>query len=307
MEKLYRILSWIFGVMATLMGLVFLTMSVIGGLVFLLIGLLLLPPARDYVFNKYKVSIQGTTRGFLIFVFFIISMSLIAYDSSNSDEAKAKEQAKAQAEKIVQDRKDNLEYFAKNKTTILTQLNTLLTNQDYKGVVDGSRKYLITKDTDLQAIHNKAKEKLLLVDLNNTKIEQGNFSKLSSIYQQLSSINPDSKNYKDDAEYYAKQAKIVEDKKKEAELKAQQAVERKKTLEAQFSPWDGSHRGLERHIKKVMNDPDSYQHDETRYIDRGDYLIIITSFRGKNAFGGVVRNTVKAKVDLQGNVLEIIE
>jgi hypothetical protein len=307
MEMLYRILSWIFGVMATLMGLMFLTLSIIGGLFFLLIGLLLLPPARDYVFEKYKISIQGTTRGFLIFVCLIISMSMITHDRSNSDEAKAKEQAKAQTEKIIQDRKDNLEYFAKNKTTILAQLNTLLTNQDYKGVVDGSRKYLITKDTDLQAIHNKANEKLLLVDLNNTKIEPGNLNKLQSIYQQLSFINPDFKDYKNSAEHYAKQAKIVEDKKKEEALKAQQEVERKKTLEAQFSPWDGSHRGVERHIKKVMNDPDSYKHDETRYIDNGDHLIIIASFRGKNAFGGVVRNTIRAKVDLQGNVLQIIE
>jgi len=55
-----------------------------------------------------------------------------------------------------------------------------------------------------------------------------------------------------------------------------------------------------------MNDPDSYQHDETRYVDKGDHLIVYTSLRGKNAFGGVVRNTVVTKVDLQGNVVEII-
>jgi hypothetical protein len=32
-----------------------------------------------------------------------------------------------------------------------------------------------------------------------------------------------------------------------------------------------------------------------------------TTFRGKNAFGGVVKNTVKAKVSLDGDVLEIID
>lgn len=81
---------------------------------------------------------------------------------------------------------------------------------------------------------------------------------------------------------------------------------RKEQIEKYFSAWDGSHRGLTEHIKRVMNDPDSYQHDETRYVDKGDHLLVFTKFRGKNAFGGVVRNSVIAKVDLQGNVIEII-
>ncbi|MBN2134087.1 MAG: hypothetical protein JW741_31580 [Sedimentisphaerales bacterium] len=81
---------------------------------------------------------------------------------------------------------------------------------------------------------------------------------------------------------------------------------RQELIEKHFSAWDGSHRGLTAYIKKSMNDPDSYQHDETRYVDKGDHLIVFTTFRGKNAFGGVVKNTIAAKVDLQGNVLEII-
>jgi hypothetical protein len=81
---------------------------------------------------------------------------------------------------------------------------------------------------------------------------------------------------------------------------------RQQKLESQFSSWNGSHLSLTRYIKERMNDPDSFEHDETRYIDKGDHLIIITSFRGKNAFGGVVRSTTMAKVDLDGNVLEIL-
>ncbi|WP_204230881.1 PH domain-containing protein [Aeromonas salmonicida] len=81
---------------------------------------------------------------------------------------------------------------------------------------------------------------------------------------------------------------------------------RAKKLESQFSPWDGSHRALERAIKKSMNDPDSYEHVKTTYNDLGDSLIVSTTFRGKNGFGGVVKNTVVAQVDLDGNILEII-
>lgn len=56
-----------------------------------------------------------------------------------------------------------------------------------------------------------------------------------------------------------------------------------------------------------MYDPSSFRHIETFYIDKGEYLIVITKFRGKNAFGAYVINTVTAKVDLNGNILEIID
>lgn len=56
-----------------------------------------------------------------------------------------------------------------------------------------------------------------------------------------------------------------------------------------------------------MNDPDSYKHVDTTYSDQGDHLVVLTSFRGKNAFGGVVKNYVKAKVSLDGEILKILE
>jgi len=81
---------------------------------------------------------------------------------------------------------------------------------------------------------------------------------------------------------------------------------RKEQIEKIFSVWDGSNYGLTKHIKRSMNDPDSYEHVETVYWDKGDYLLVKTTFRGKNAFGGVVKNWVTAKVNLQGNVTGVI-
>ncbi len=85
------------------------------------------------------------------------------------------------------------------------------------------------------------------------------------------------------------------------------AERRKKLISKQFSAWDGSHRGLEKFIKRNMNDPDSYDHVRTTYADQGSHLIVRTEFRGKNAFGGVVKNWLKAKVDLKGNVLQVVD
>jgi hypothetical protein len=82
---------------------------------------------------------------------------------------------------------------------------------------------------------------------------------------------------------------------------------RKQLIESQFSSWDGAHRGLTAYIKSSMNDPASYKHVDTSYSDQGDYLIVTTKFRGKNAFGGVITTFIKAKVDLDGKVLAIIK
>ena len=84
-------------------------------------------------------------------------------------------------------------------------------------------------------------------------------------------------------------------------------TERQIEVEKQFSAWDGSHNGLTKLIKDAMNDPNSYEHVETVFWDQKEYLIVMTTYRGKNAFGGVVKNFVKAKVDFNGNVLEIID
>ena len=79
-------------------------------------------------------------------------------------------------------------------------------------------------------------------------------------------------------------------------------------VEKQFNPWDGSHVVLTRAIKLSMNDPSSYEHVETRYREEPDNsLVVLTKFRGRNGFGGMVVNSVTAQVDLDGNILKILK
>jgi hypothetical protein len=80
---------------------------------------------------------------------------------------------------------------------------------------------------------------------------------------------------------------------------------RKEQVEKLFSAWDGSNLDLELHVKDRMNDPKSFEHVETRYKDLGDFIMVSMEFRGKNAFGGVVKNKVYAKIDIEGNILEV--
>lgn len=77
-------------------------------------------------------------------------------------------------------------------------------------------------------------------------------------------------------------------------------------IEKQFSMWSGAHRGLEKMVEKSLNDPDSYEHIETRYTDMGDHIWLNMKYRARNQFGGMVTGQVIAKSDINGNVFEII-
>ncbi|HHA1475651.1 TPA: hypothetical protein ACOEEV_002047 [Enterobacter roggenkampii] len=79
-----------------------------------------------------------------------------------------------------------------------------------------------------------------------------------------------------------------------------------------FSGWDGAYRPLEKLIKDNMNDDGSYKHVET-FISQLDFTkdphaIIKTTFKGKNAYGGIVKEAVTARVNLEtGEVEKILQ
>lgn len=99
-------------------------------------------------------------------------------------------------------------------------------------------------------------------------------------------------------------------KKQRADLENQKAQTDKKIKDFEkncFSGWDGSHRELVKLVKANMNDKKSFEHEKTTYTTLDDYAIVIMQFRGKNALGNMVLNSIKAKVSYDCEVLEIIE
>ncbi|QEY15490.1 zinc ribbon domain-containing protein [Cellvibrio sp. KY-GH-1] len=80
---------------------------------------------------------------------------------------------------------------------------------------------------------------------------------------------------------------------------------RRETVEKAFSPWDGSHRQLEAYVKKNLKDPDSYEHIETRYSDKGDTVTISMKYRAKNSFGGYAVENIIATAKLDGTLITV--
>ena len=80
-----------------------------------------------------------------------------------------------------------------------------------------------------------------------------------------------------------------------------------KAIEKQFSPWDGSHITLTGIIKSRLHDPSSFEQDETKYMTNSDHIFVIQSYRAKNGFGAMRKQTAKAKFDFNGNLIGEVE
>lgn len=64
---------------------------------------------------------------------------------------------------------------------------------------------------------------------------------------------------------------------------------------ADFTKWDNHHYNLVKYVKSVMNDPNSFEHVETGCWRKGtDSVVIKMTYRGKNGFGGVINQDVRA-------------
>jgi hypothetical protein len=89
-------------------------------------------------------------------------------------------------------------------------------------------------------------------------------------------------------------------------LLEEERAKRRELVEKQFSSLDGNHYNFTAIIKNAMNDPRSFQHVRTTYVDQGESILVTTQFRGTNSFGGVVVNTMTARFSVDGDLIEIV-
>jgi hypothetical protein len=72
------------------------------------------------------------------------------------------------------------------------------------------------------------------------------------------------------------------------------------------SGYDGSIRSVVKFVKNSMNDPESFEHVETRtgFYEKESFIVSM-KYRGKNPFGGVITKYIDVKLDYSGNVISI--
>lgn len=309
MKYIWLVLNWMFGSFFLLIGFVFVFINPLIAIPFVAISMLLLPPIRNFVHSKTKKKIPLILRAISIIVLFILFIIITVTSELHKDKKEEEKKQLIEKQNQLKIKQQNIEYFNKNHSNILFNIKEAIKLRNYQKAISLSIKYLPTNNSELEKLYQTAQNALLELEKEEktTKIlaklktiPEKEYKKNRYLYQKLSLLYPNNEKYKIKIKYFNK--KITDKWKKE-----QQIERRKKQIKQQFDLWDGSHKKLTKWIKRRMNDPDSYKHAETLYSDKGEYLIIKTTYRGKNAFGGVVVNWVKAKADNEGNIIEIIE
>lgn len=304
-------LHWVIGSLFLFLGLVL----IIGKYIYpaipiIIISIILMPPVRKRFHRKYNIEYGTKKTSAAIAVMVAIFGGTVLYNHIQDVKQKefAAKEAKIRADNLAKRKAALTKKFEANRASIISDIKSEIGFKEYKDAVTMSQPYLVTGDTELKSLYsearsdleaqiNKAKEASILKALKSVPVS--NYKKNEELYGQLSNLYPDNATYKKEYERY----KGLEAK---AELAAAAKKARDKKIQALFSPWDGSLPALETAIKNRMNNPDSYKHVETVYWDKGSYLLVRTTFRGTNGFGAVVTERVFAKVDLNGNVIEIL-
>ena len=73
-----------------------------------------------------------------------------------------------------------------------------------------------------------------------------------------------------------------------------------------FAP-DGSLPALKVYVKERMDDPASFEHVRTEYIETGGCLYVQMKYRGKNAFNATKTEVISVEAGYDGVVLQVIE
>lgn len=312
MQYVYLTMGWLFGLLLIVPGIViavtppYISFS---GVLLVFAGLAIFPPFRNFLTGKTGVNVTARMTAVSVAVLFIGASIMGGIESDRQSAIKAQEEKLAQEKQREEHRKSIIQEFSKNREAIIAEVRELTESGDYNPALGMAEKYLITGDPELKALQQEARAalqaendakrtKVILEQLKGIPVER--YEENLRLYRELVSIHPETEEYQSKVDFYTSK---LDEKRRQEKL----AEARKSKIKAQFSGWDGSHRNLERFIKRTMHNPDSYEHVETTYGDRGDHLLVRTVFRGTNAFGGVVRNAVVARISLDGQILEIIE
>lgn len=292
MAVIYKILSWIGGIFCLLMA-VLVHDSVVSSLLFVIIAMILIPISRSVIQSKTNRMQTLKERVFTIFLLFITA---IAFDIPDPH-----------AKKFILFLTIALILIPISRAVIrkmnqIKNLRAIVYTMVILCVVAG---YFYMPELNIGA---RLKLAAAQVEADKKSMEEKRLNDLKEDYQKnkgtiIAEINQkiaklDIRDAIRDIEKYQSVANG------ELAPLLKEANE-KKRIKDQFSDWDGSHINLTKAIKNSMNDPKSYEHVSTYYIVKKDHISVKTTFRGKNAFGGTVLNTVFAKVDMNGNIIEI--
>lgn len=291
-------------------------------------GLLINPLVYQKIISKLNFADLVNVRIPIVLATLIGATALVfTQEKVNSDhaalvaaemqEAEARALKEAREAAALKAKNETLAEYAKNSETILSDLQKAIDTKDvelggqvkdkYQKIINDPKLNELIASYDAMAYKVATDKEIETLKAAAAKLKVDDYAGAISTYKKLAELDPATKQYKSKVEKYTALKNKADLAAKKAAEAAAAKLAREKRIEAQFSSWDGSHRNFERLIKSLMNDPDSYEHLETRYRDNGKTIRVSCTFRGRNAFGGLVVNTKIADFDLDGNFVREIQ
>jgi len=301
MKTAITILKWIFGIFFIIGGFAGLFSSFLTGLLFLILGLFILPPTYELFSKKTKINLPSGAKWAIVIVGLIVDGFTVPGEDLEKDKeidlvlAKASDfidnEQMDSAKVYIQKAKEQYSSVSKKKAT---DLEKELETYNSEELVE--EKLVSMTDTEFQLLKKDS--------LSKEYFSQPTLNK--SFIAMMKTKAPEREKIIKEVAERKEQERIAKELAAEQRKQAEINKNRKENIEKQFSAWDGSHPKLSRMIEENCRNPDSYEHIETRFRDDGNSIFVITKYRAENGFGGMTIGTVSARVDFEGNVLEIV-
>ena len=156
-------------------------------------------------------------------------------------------------------------------------------------------------ESEKMEVYNKVK-----ADLDRIVAENEQDPEINALKVEIETLKTKLANAKKDSARYNEM--LTNQRAAAAEKRAAQ-VKLEEEFKQQFSAWNGSHHKTVEYVKDRMHNPKSFKHVETHYIDHAEkgYRLIQMKYRGTNLFGAIVTNSIWVKVNLRGDVIEVIQ
>lgn len=288
-------MGWLFGILFILLGVGALTGTMwLVGLVSVGGAAFILPPVRSWATSKTGIRLPENVRigGYVALV--IAFAVTTAIDSGRVNRAEAERAAKERMEQAAAAEAAMQEEWVHGRDSILSAVRASLAAEQYREAAKIAHEYLFSEDKTLRGLHREAVDAIEAAD--NKALEERIVEELKRIpasdvrenrnrYRKLTELAPDNARYQDRYEHYQRLVD-AEEARKAARLAAWGNP-------PEQSSWDGSYRPVKDYLKEVMHDPSSLDMDGCTpvYAVEGRGWIVGCDYRGKNAFGGVIRQS----------------
>lgn len=176
----------------------------------------------------------------------------------------------------------NRREFEDKKGIILAELDEQYRAGKYSEVQKKAAPYLFTKDAELLAIVNMAKEQQILAKIKNAP--SSDMESNRKLYALLVKLNPKEEQYKNKLAYFKGK---IQEKEKERQARIVRFGE-----PPELGGWTGKYYiPVKRYIEKAAHDPSSIEFEGcTKVYQVNKGWLVGCIYRGKNTFGAVVKN-----------------